>query len=61
MGVVVAFQACNLLAKPRGAGKLLVGRLQLYFGDGKTLVVALKLIDLEGVSLILNKVAALLD
>jgi hypothetical protein len=59
--VIVAFYACDLSTQPLRAGKLLVHCAKLYLGDGKTLVIAIELIDLEDVIAASDKVSCLVD
>ena len=60
-GVVEAPCARNLVAKPRWRGDLLVATRQLDLGNYKSFVFALELIYLEGVALVLDDMAHLVD
>ena len=59
--VVVAFVAGYLFPEERRAFELLICASELYFGYGKPFVVAVELIDLEGVCPAFNKVTSLVD
>ena len=61
MRVVESLLARYLAAKPLGEHYPLIFRLQLYLGHNKALVVAMELINLDGVTLIVDIVAHLIN
>jgi hypothetical protein len=60
MRVVVAPDARNLLAYPLWVDDSLIYTTKLHLGDDKTLIVAIELIHLEGVTLEIDKIATLI-
>ena len=58
--IIKSTLARNLTAKPCRALEGLIDRRQLHLRDGKTLIVTRELINLEGMSLVLHKPAALI-
>ena len=61
MRVVESLLSRYLAAKPLGEHYPLILRLQLYLGHNKALVVAMELINLDGVTLIVDIVAHLIN
>ena len=61
VGVIEALLACYFAAKPRGEHYPLILRLQLYLSHYEALVVAMELINLDGVTLIVDIVAHLIN
>ena len=61
MGVVISVVASHFISDEIGLLIGLVSRLQFYLGNDQTIVIAVKLVDLEGVIAAVDQIAGLVD